>query len=383
MFEIALIAGVVSLATCWLIVCTRNLHARFTGDVPGSGPQKQHKLSVPRVGGLGIAAGMVIALVIAEIWATVETKPYWYFLIAATPAFAGGIAEDITKRVGPLPRLLLTMASAAIAYFALGAAVERIDIPGIDNAFQYWGLSFLFTVFVVGGVAHAVNIIDGFNGLASGVSVFALAGVAAIAAANSDTFVASIAISFAAATVGFMLLNYPHGRIFLGDGGAYLVGTALALSCVLLVSRNPEVSAWAPALLLAHPVVETIYSIYRRVVVKGRSASQPDKLHLHSLMHNRIASKRMPARMRKTAIARNASTSLPFWMGGAITSIAAFLLHTNTLALIAACAIATAMYLWVYRRIVRFETHVARMKRVQQRRKARVLRGKAGRLQNI
>lgn len=368
MFEAALIAGVFSVLVCWLIIKTQSLHKQYTGDDPAAGPQKQHLRVVPRVGGLAIAVGGLAALIACEIYGLVETKPYWYFMIATTPAFAGGIAEDLTKRVGPLPRLLLTMASAAIAYFALGAAVVRIDVPGADFLLGYWGLSFLFTVLVVGGTAHAINIIDGFNGLASGVTVVALLGVAAIAASHSDTFIASIAVTFAAATLGFMLLNYPSGRIFLGDGGAYLIGAALALSCVLLVARNPGVSAWAPALLLVHPVIETLYSAYRRVIIKGRAASQPDKLHLHSLIHNRVSAKRMPKRLRNSTTARNASTSLPFWIGGIATATTAFVFHDNTFALVIACTAAVLAYLWLYRRIVRFETYRARRKAAAVRR---------------
>lgn len=359
MLILSALAFFAAFLVCLLCIRTQGLHLPFTGDEPGIGPQKHHGDSVPRIGGVGILLGTVCALIAAEISSTADVQPYWFVLIAMLPAFLGGLTEDITKKVGPLPRLILTMASATIAYFALGAAVTRVDIGMIDSAFSWWGFSFVFTIVVVGGVAHSLNIIDGFNGLASGVAVLALGGVSAIAANVGDYFVASITITAAAATLGFLILNYPLGRIFLGDGGAYLLGTVLAISCVLLVSRNAEVSAWAPALILMHPVVETLYSIYRRVIVQRRSPAAPDQLHLHSLLHRRIAAWAIPREAnglstspRRTA--RNAATTVPFWLGGLFTSLGAFLFHGNTTVLIVLCVFSIAAYLWLYRRIVQF-----------------------------
>lgn len=359
MITLAALAFFASLVCCMLLIRTQRLHLRLTGDLPGAGPQKHHRDEVPRIGGLGILAGGLCALIGAEIYAVEEVQLFWFAAIAVLPAFFGGISEDITKRVGPLPRLLLTMASATIAYFALGAGVTRLDIGFADAALAYWGVSFVFTILVVGGVAHSVNIIDGFNGLASGVSVLALCGVAAIAADVGDLFIASAAFTTAAATLGFLVLNYPYGRIFLGDGGAYLLGTVIAISCVLLVARNPEVSAWAPALILMHPVVETLYSIFRRVIVQRRSPATPDQLHLHSLLHRRVAAWLLPVgheQLRaEKRIARNALTTVPFWLGGVATSLGAFLFYDNMSALMLMCLASVVAYLWLYRRIVLFK----------------------------
>ena len=91
------------------------------------------------------------------------------------------------------------------------------------------------------------------------------------------------------ALLGFLVFNYPSGRIFMGDGGAYLLGFWLGELSVLLVVRNPDVSPWFPIVLLAYPVVETLFSIYRRKFLQGRSAGRPDAMHLHQLIYRRLA----------------------------------------------------------------------------------------------
>ena len=77
------------------------------------------------------------------------------------------------------------------------------------------------------------------------------------------------------------IINFPSGSLFAGDSGAYLIGFLIALVSVLLVTRNPQVSAWCPMLLAVYPVWETLFSIYRKKFLRGRSPNMPDGLHLH------------------------------------------------------------------------------------------------------
>jgi UDP-N-acetylmuramyl pentapeptide phosphotransferase/UDP-N-acetylglucosamine-1-phosphate transferase len=151
-------------------------------------------------------------------------------------------------------------------------------------------VSVLFTAFAVGGVANSINIIDGFNGLASLASGLAFVGYALIAWQVGDTALAQVSMVIAACVWGFFWVNWPLGKIFLGDGGAYFVGFALAWLAVLLIERNPGVSAFAALVICAHPVTEVLLSIYRRKVRKTHPG-MPDKLHFHSLVKRRYVSR--------------------------------------------------------------------------------------------
>ncbi|MHA3916423.1 hypothetical protein [Halovulum sp. GXIMD14793] len=117
-----------------------------------------------------------------------------------------------------------------------------------------------------------------------------------------------ITLSLAAAVAGFLVINFPLGRIFLGDGGAYLLGFALGVVAVMLPLRNPEISSWTSLLLLAYPLTEAWVSMFRRHVLHRRNISSADSAHLHSLVYQCLsATLQGKPRLRRH---RNALTGL-------------------------------------------------------------------------
>jgi UDP-N-acetylmuramyl pentapeptide phosphotransferase/UDP-N-acetylglucosamine-1-phosphate transferase len=203
----------------------------------------------------------------------------------------------------------------------------------------------------VAGVSHATNVIDGLNGLSGVNAILAATGLAVVAWTVGDVFVAASAWILAGSVAGFLLVNYPHGRIFLGDGGAYLVGLLLAELSVLVVFRNSEVSPWFPLVLFAYPIWETIFSMLRRRA-RGHSVGRPDRLHLHSLVYHRVVRGR--SRDVRDLTARNSMASLVLWPLPLACFAAALALWDNSLALqLAACAFAIG-YALLYRAVARF-----------------------------
>ena len=144
--------------------------------------------------------------------------------LAAMPAFAGGFSEDITKKVSVLGRLMFTFAAAVFASLLVGATLDRLDMPGLDMLLLWPIFAIAFTAFAVGGIAHSINIIDGFNGLASTYAILVLAAFAWVATQVGDPVVLAASLAMLGALLGFLVFNYPSGRIFMGDGGAYLLG---------------------------------------------------------------------------------------------------------------------------------------------------------------
>jgi hypothetical protein len=118
-------------------------------------------------------------------------------------------------------------------------------------------------------------------------------GYALIAWQVSDAQLAGVALVLAACVWGFFWVNWPLGKIFLGDGGSYFVGFSLAWVAVMLIERNPSVSAFAALLVCAHPVTEVLFSIYRRKI-KKTNPGRPDRLHLHSLVKQRYVRRWLP-----------------------------------------------------------------------------------------
>jgi len=153
------------------------------------------------------------------------------------------------------------------------------------------------------------------------------------------------------ALLGFLVWNYPAGKIFMGDGGAYLLGFWLAELSVLLVVRNPDVSPWFPLLLLAYPVVDTLFSIYGRFVLRGRSAGHADAMHLHQLIYRRLARIAVGSKNSRDKRRRNNLIVLYICTGAALFTLPALLVWKSTPALVALGLAYWAAYLWLYFRL--------------------------------
>ena len=272
-----------------LIVFTKRWHSQFSADEL-NGIQKIHILSTPRIGGLPIMLGL-ISSVLASPPELIDKL--WPWILSATPAFTIGLIEDFTKRVSIHLRFLATMACGTLAWHLTGYALTSVNVWGIDWLLQFTIFSVFFTSFSVSGIINSINIIDGLNGLASSMVMWALLGIAVLASNLGDTFLASACLIIFACILGFFVLNWPFGKLFLGDGGSYLLGFLLALACILLVERNQSVSPFSALLFCAHPVIEVLFSIYRRKI-RYQRLDHPDRLHYHSLFNRRLMQRLMP-----------------------------------------------------------------------------------------
>ncbi|RYF71320.1 MAG: glycosyl transferase, partial [Comamonadaceae bacterium] len=275
--------------------------------------------------------------------------------LCLAPAVLAGITEDVTQRVPVRVRLALTIGSALLLCWLLGLGVARTGIDVVDRALlmvPYAAL--LFAALAIGGLPHAFNIIDGYNGLAGTVAVLVCLAVSHVALQNGDRQLAAMVICLVGATVGFLLWNYPRGKIFAGDGGAYVWGMVVALACVTLVQRHRAVSPWFPMLLLIYPVWETIFSIYRKLA-RGQSPGMADALHFHQLIFRRIVRVAIADDEARQLLSRNNRTSPYLWMFAALTIVPAVLFWNNTPVLMAFCALFAATYVVAYLMIVRFK----------------------------
>jgi len=336
----------VSFGVCLLIVLTQRWHGRFTHD-PAVGVQKFHTTPVPRIGGLGIYLGLVAGWAIGPEQVHDTLEP---ILLAGLPALAAGLTEDVTKRVGVTPRLLATMLSGLVICLITDHWINHLDIPVVDDALAHPVMAIVFTSFAVAGLANAINLIDGFNGLASGLLAGCFATFAVVAFGAGDEHLGMAAGVLAAATLGFWLVNYPFGRIFMGDGGAYFAGFALAWIAVLLPARNPEVSPWESLLICAYPVIETLYSVYRRLRSR-QSPGQPDSRHLHSLLKTQWVMRVVPEWPRW---ARHALVCLPLWAFAALPALLALgMAHSPTAHLVLAFVVVVAIYHLLYQTMAR------------------------------
>jgi UDP-N-acetylmuramyl pentapeptide phosphotransferase/UDP-N-acetylglucosamine-1-phosphate transferase len=349
---------VVSLVATLLIVKSAASHGGLSADSNLSGPQKFHTRPVPRIGGVSVAISMVASttLVFSGLIDTTHVAPssLGWLLVCAGPAFVAGLAEDLTKSVSPSRRLLCTALSAGLGIWLLDGVVRRTDLPGLDTLVAYAPFAMALTMFMVTGVANAVNIIDGFNGLASMCVMMMLAALAYVAAQVGDTFIVTASLMMLGAVLGFFVWNFPAGLVFLGDGGAYLLGFVFAELSVLLVARNKEVSPLFPILLCAYPMFETIFSIYRKKFLRGMSPGIPDGIHLHMLIYKRLMRWTLGSSSRQKTV-RNSMTSPYLWLLCLMSVIPAVFNWNNTPLLITYSLLFVLSYILLYWSIVRFK----------------------------
>ncbi len=234
-------------------------------------PQKNHINPTPRLGGLSIFLAFFIANFI-------------FFknnalLIAVIPAFLSGFLEDLSSNISPKVRLLFMLASSILAIILLDAVVVDFDLFEVPNM-----VGILITIIAIVGMTNGINIIDGFNGLAGVVNLLIFANLFLISYLTHDVMCMKISSTIFFAVLGFLVFNIPSGKIFLGDGGAYLLGILAALiSIILYNNHHGEVSSWFFLVNLVYPVWEVIFSFFRRIYA-GKKPMQPDDLHLHTLV---------------------------------------------------------------------------------------------------
>ncbi len=346
-------AAAASFIAAALLLLTRRWHGRFSSDGL-AGVQKVHLSPTPRIGGLAIVLGVLAGYVVAKP----ERKAILgALLVAGLPAFVFGLAEDLTKRVSVRTRLCATMASGVVGWWLTGISLTSLDIPVIDTLLSFSVFSVLFTAFAVGGIANAVNIVDGFHGLAGGFLMVALTGLSLIAWSVGDVNLSLACLCLAGAVFGFWLLNWPWGKLFLGDGGSYFGGFALAWASVLLVERNASVTPFAALLVCVHPVTEVLFSMYRRFL-RGANPGQPDRLHLHSLLMRRVV-RPVLRRLRRGDEAevramQNAATGLLLALMSVPAVVVAWGLSQRPWAAALATVVFMLGYVSLYARLVRF-----------------------------
>ena len=335
-----LVPGLISCVISVLLVLSKKWHGKHSLDTT-EGVQKFHVQPTPRIGGVALFVGLIAAWWFAS---ASTAQLLGHMLLASLPAFAAGLTEDLTKKVGVRDRLIATMLSAVTAWWLTGYSLTRVDVWGVDVLMAYLPVGVSFTAFAVAGVANATNIIDGFNGLASGTVMICFTAFGLIALQVGDPQLVQLCVIMAVVTAGFFVVNFPFGKLFMGDGGAYLLGFMLAWVAVMLPMRNPQVSVWAPLLVCGYPVIETLFSMGRRFWSKTH-AGKPDSAHLHSLIKVKVVNHFFAHQSQPI---RNSLVAPLCWLYTMISATIAVVLYDYPVSLITGFVLICVFYCIVY-----------------------------------
>lgn len=241
-------------------------------DVPGG--RKIHAASIPRTGGIAIAAGALIPLLLF-VTSSHETTA---FVVAAGTIFFFGLLDDRFNLNYKLKLLGQIIASLIIT---IEGGVLIKTLPFITFLELPAFIAIPLTVFVLTAITNAINLSDGLDGLAGGISILALGCIAAFAYQIADVFVFSVAIALMGATFGFLRFNSNPAQIFMGDSGSQFLGFC-AGALAIMISQRPDsaIGTLVPFLVFGVPILDTLTVIVRRIAM-GRPPFSPDRLHLH------------------------------------------------------------------------------------------------------
>lgn len=244
-------------------------------DVPKDN-RRMHKEPIPRMGGLAIFIGfLVTALIFCNI-----NRQLAGVIIGAAVIVILGILDDIYA-LPAIPKLLIQIVAACIPSL-FGVTIEHVSILGA-NYITFGAWSIPVTVLWVVAITNAVNLIDGLDGLACGVSTISAFSILVFTLLSPvvDFNVALLTAVLAGACLGFLPFNSNPARIFMGDTGALFLGFMLAnISVMGFFKTNAVISFVTPFLILGLPLIDTIAAIFRRLL-KGQSPFHPDRGHLH------------------------------------------------------------------------------------------------------
>lgn len=275
--------------------------ARRVGAMDQPNERKVHKFPVPRLGGLAIYASFFISLLISiyldpalHPFSSMHPQRGVMLVISLTIVLIIGIWDDI-RSVSPAKKFLGQFFAAAIVY-AAGFRISAITSPLDLNLWHLGIFEFPATILWIVGITNAFNLIDGLDGLASGVAFIVALTISIISFLKGDVTTAMMALLLAGAVLGFLRYNFNGAKIFLGDSGSLFLGFLLAiLSMQSSTKGSAAFSLLVPVLTLGLPIMDTMLAMIRRFlrsIVPGQQGSKsflskmvtmflPDRGHIH------------------------------------------------------------------------------------------------------
>lgn len=300
--------------------------------------QSLHQGTVLRLGGVSI----YLVLLLSIFFSSSMTQ---YFIsnisFSVLPLFLISLREDLKHDVEPYYRLLFAGLSACIAMYFFGT-IQNIDLPFLSFVFQSPIFLFILTVTAFAAMTHGFNMIDGLNGLAVLTYWAILTSMYVMSFQFSDRAFQELIGLGLSLPLGFFVFNYPFGKIFLGDRGAYLLGFISSALIIYFFNAHPQLLSWQAILILIYPVTEVIYTFVRRLI-EGLSPFEADNKHLHTFLYQFLTQK---TTSKKYANNLATLSMLPFLIFGPIINL---FLPMNPLSILIATILFVSLYVVSYK----------------------------------
>ena len=241
--------------------------------------QRLHQDEVPRIAGLM----MYIFLTIVALF-SIELHYLNVILISALPIILIGSKEDLFHNTSPKLRLIMMTISAGLFMYLLPTNLPEIDFPFINQILSIGFMKEIFFIFSILVIINGNNLIDGVNGNLAFTNIIQLISVGLLAFMVGDDVIVQLSCLLLLPLIVFAVFNFPFGKIFCGDAGAYFYGFAISASVIYLFGTYDDLLSWNAILILIYPSIELLFSFIRKKFFENVSPFTPDTKHLHSLI---------------------------------------------------------------------------------------------------
>ena len=270
-----------------------------------SAKQASHNKPTSRVGGVAAIMALLIGVCLTA------DQLVFFIVLSSMPVLVAGGLEDLGYNIKPVYRLNAAIVSGFIAIYLTGIWLNNVDSITLAPILELPFIAICFTAFASAGISNSINLIDGANGLASGVIILIGSALCIISFSFGEVGLGTFCIILVGSILGFFIWNFPKGLIFLGDSGSYAYGHLLVWIAISLISKHPEISAWAMFCLFFWPIMDTIVAILRRCLKQG-SINQADHMHFHQVVMRIVVIQSSGRISKKSANPLSTAIILPF-----------------------------------------------------------------------
>lgn len=243
--------------------------ARILKIYDSSDIRKVHTSAIPRIGGVAIFLSATVLLIAVLFLDNSIGKAFRSIQVQVVTLLASGTFIFLTGLVDDLRGIrarhkLLAQVAAGVALCLVGVRIDSLNVANLFTFHLSW-LSFPVTVFWIVAITNALNLIDGLDGLAAGISAITCAVIAIFSFSSGQPLMVVLMLALLGSISGFLFFNFNPARIFMGDCGSMFLGFVIASSGVMCATKSRTIIALAlPTLALGLPIFDTIFTILRR-----------------------------------------------------------------------------------------------------------------------
>jgi len=297
--------------------------------------QRLHQDEVPRIAGLM----MYLFLTFVALF-SIDSYYLNVILISALPIILIGSKEDLFHNTSPQLRLIMMIISAGLFVYLLPTNLPEIDFPLLNQILSISFMKEVFFIFSILVIINGNNLIDGVNGNLALTNIIQLISVGLLAVMVGDDAIVQLSCLLLIPLVVFAIFNFPFGKIFCGDGGAYFYGFAISASVIYLFGAYDDLLSWNVILILVYPSIELLFSFIRKKFFENKSAFTADAKHLHSLIYR--------YKNKQNSKCSNNSVAIFFLLPFILTPLLTYFIYRDIFAILFSLSLMFVLYIIMY-----------------------------------